>query len=268
LRKGSTRCLRKTSKAACIQRKINTITRCIREQKLALSWSPEQIAGYLTTQESPEKISFKTIYRWIYTRLVSKGNLLVLRHKGKRRKPKETRGKFNIGKSISQRPKEVRKRERFGDWELDTVVSSRSKSKGCFATFAERKTRRYLAIKIPDRTASSMEQAFELLATYFPKHTFRTATVDRGKEFAYHQTLEKRFGVEVYFADPYSSWQRGTNENANSLLREFFPKGTDLAKVSEEELESALHLINHRPRKCLGWKSAHESFLEELSHLA
>jgi transposase, IS30 family len=116
--------------------------------------------------------------------------------------------------------------------------------------------------------APSLKQAFEQLATYFPSGTFRTATVDRGKEFACYQALEKKFGVEVYFADPYSSWQRGTNENANGLLREFFPKGTDLAKVSEEELESALHLINHRPRKCLGWKSAHEAFQEELLHLA
>jgi IS30 family transposase len=144
----------------------------------------------------------------------------------------ETRGKLHIGKSIANRPKEVRKRERFGDWELDTVVSSRGKSKGCFATFAERKTRRYLAVKIPDQTASSTEQAFGLLSTHFPKGTFQTATVDRGKEFACYEALEKHFGVEVYFADPYSSWQRGTNENANGLLREFFPKGTDLAKVS------------------------------------
>jgi IS30 family transposase len=117
------------------------------EQKLELSWSPEQIAGYLITQEELPKVSFKTIYRWLYLGIVSKGNLLVLRQKGKRRKPKETRGRFNIGKSIRQRPKEVRKRETFGHWELDTVVSRRGKSKGCFATFAERKTRQYLAIK-------------------------------------------------------------------------------------------------------------------------
>lgn len=238
------------------------------EHKLEMSWSPEQIAGYLTTQESLDQISFKTIYRWLYAGLVSKGDLCVLRQKGKRRKPRETRGKFNIGKSISKRPKEVRKRQRFGDWELDTVVSGRGKSKGCFATFVERKTRHYLAVSIPDRTSASMEWAFEQLANRFPKGTFKTATVDRGKEFACHETLERNFGVEVYFADPYSSWQRGTNENSNGLLREFFPKGTDLAKVSQQDLEYALHFINHRPRKCLGWKSTYESFYGELSHLA
>nr|WP_229523413.1 IS30 family transposase [Paenibacillus farraposensis] len=97
---------------------------------------------------------------------------------------------------------------------------------------------------------------------------FQTATVDRGKEFACCASLEATHGVQVYFADPYSSWQRGSNENANGLLREFFPKGTDFAQLTDEALEKALPLINHRPRKCLGWKTAHESFSEELSHLA
>jgi IS30 family transposase len=238
------------------------------EQKLSISWSPEQIAGYMESKGYAEKVSFKSIYRWLDLGHLNRGNLSVLRHKGKRRQPAETRGKFNMGKSISQRPKEVRKRQRFGDWELDTVVSGRGKSKGCFATFVERKTRHYLAIKIPDRTSSSMEWAFEQLAIRFPKGTFQTATVDRGKEFACHEALEQRFGVDVYFADPYSSWQRGSNENSNGLLREFFPKGTDLAKVSDVELEYALYSINQRPRKCLGWKSTHELFQEELSHLA
>jgi IS30 family transposase len=111
--------------------------------------------------------------------LVVKGNLRVLRHKGKSRGPKETRGRFNVGKSIRQRPKEVTKRESFGHWELDTVVSSRGKSKGFVATFAERKTRLYLAIKMPDRTAVSMKTAFGILAGRLPKGTFQTATVDR-----------------------------------------------------------------------------------------
>ncbi|WP_157128153.1 IS30 family transposase, partial [Brevibacillus parabrevis] len=95
-----------------------------------------------------------------------------------------------------------------------------------------------------------------------------TATVDRGKEIACYARLESAHDLDIYFADPYSSWQRGTNENANGLLREFFPKGKHFAKVSEEELAQALYLINNRPRKCLGWKTAHESFLEALSHLA
>lgn len=236
--------------------------------RLAQTWSPEQIAGRMS-QESPEqKVSFKTIYRWLYQGLLVKGETAVLRHKGKRRGPVETRGRFNVGKSIQQRPKEVRKRHSFGHWELDTVVSSRGKSKACVATFAERKTRLYLAVKMSDRTSASLEKAFGVVADSFPKGTFQTATVDRGKEFACYERLESAHDLAIYFADPYSSWQRGTNENANGLLREFFPKGKDFAEVSEDELAQALYLINNRPRKCLGWKTAHESFMEALSHLA
>lgn len=237
-------------------------------EKLAQTWSPEQISGRMSQDCPEQKVSFRTIYRWLYQGLLVKGDTTVLRHKGKRRQPRETRGRFNVGKSIQQRPKEVRKRESFGHWELDTVVSSRGKSKACVATFAERKTRLYLAIKMPDRTSISLEKAFGMIARSFPKGTFQTATVDRGKEFACYDRLESVHNLNIYFADPYSSWQRGTNENSNGLLREFFPKGKDFAEVSEEELGQALFLINNRPRKCLGWKTAHESFLEALSHLA
>src|SRR5262249_42707850 len=101
------------------------------EQKLKETWSPEQIVG----RTLPGQLSFKTIYRWLYKGLLAKGNLTLLRQKGKRRKPKETRGRFNVGRSIHERPDNVRTREVFGDWELDTVLSGRGKSKGCFATF-------------------------------------------------------------------------------------------------------------------------------------
>jgi IS30 family transposase len=237
------------------------------EANLQQTWSPEQIAG--KRRASGETfVCFKTIYRWLYDGRLAKGEVKLLRHKGKRRKPLETRGRFLIGKPISQRPKAVKSREEFGHWKLDTVVSSRGKSRACAATFIERKTRMYLAVKMPDRTAHSMEIAFGVAAGQFPQGAFLTATTDRGKEFACYASLEFTHGVDVYFADPYSSWQRGSNENGNGLLREFFPKGRDLAEVSDQELAHALHLINHRPRKCLGWKSAHESFMETLSHLA
>ncbi|MGZ0042324.1 IS30 family transposase [Paenibacillus ottowii] len=237
------------------------------EKKLQATWSPEQIVERLR-QEGQAIVCFKTIYRWLYAGLLARGTLAVLRHKGKRQKPAETRGKFAVGRPISQRPKEVRSRETFGHWELDTVLSGRRKSKGCVATFTERKTRLYTAIRMPDRTALSMEIAFGVAASQYPSGAFQTATADRGKEFACYASLEATHGVQVYFADPYSSWQRGSNENANGLLREFFPKGTDFAQISDEALDKALHLINHRPRQCLGWRTAHESFSEELSHLA
>ncbi|MNZ82449.1 Integrase core domain protein [compost metagenome] len=236
-------------------------------EKLRLTWSPEQIAEQRRASGQPF-VCFKTIYRWLYAGRLVAGEVKVLRHKGKRRKPLETRGRFLVGKTISQRPKGVRKRDSFGHWELDTVVSSRGKSRACAATFIERKTRMYLALKMPDRTAHSMEIAFGVVASQYPQETFRTATADRGKEFACYSALEAFHGLDVYFADPYSSWQRGSNENGNGLLREFFPKGHDFAQVSDEELAHALDLINHRPRKCLGWKSAHESFMSEVSHLA
>ncbi len=236
------------------------------EENLQKTWSPEQIAEHRRIN-GKSFVCFKTIYRWLYAGYLVAGELKVLRHKGKRRKPMETRGRFLVGKSINQRPKEVRKRECFGHWELDTVVSSRGKSKACAATFIERKTRMYLALKMPDRTSHSMEIAFGVIASQYPQSTFLTATADRGKEFACYGALETFHGLDVYFADPYSSWQRGSNENGNGLLREFFPKGHDFAQVTDEELAHAIHLINDRPRKCLDWKSAHESFMEQVSHL-
>ncbi|MFF2017641.1 IS30 family transposase [Paenibacillus sp. NPDC058177] len=237
------------------------------EANLQQTWSPEQIAEHRRIN-GKSFVCFKTIYRWLYAGRLAAGELNVLRHKGKRRKPMETRGRFLIGKPIGHRPKEVRKRESFGHWELDTFVSSRGKSRACAATFIERKTRMYLALKMPDRTAHSMEIAFGVIASQYPHKTFLTATADRGKEFACYAALETFHGLDIYFADPYSSWQRGSNENGNGLLGEFFPKGYDFAQVTDEELAHAIHLINDRPRKCLGWKSAHESFMEQLSHLA
>jgi IS30 family transposase len=237
------------------------------EEKLQQTWSPEQISERFQTDGQP-MVSFKTIYRWIYAGRLERAPLRILRHKGKRRQPLEKRGRFGVGKSIAQRPKAIRSRETFGHWELDTVVSSRGKSKACVATFIERKTRLYTAIKMPDRTALSMEMAFAVVASPYPQGSFQTATTDREKELACYASLESVHGIQVYFADPYLSWQRGSNENGNVLLRKFFPKGKDFAEVTDQELENALHLINNRPRKCLGWKTAHESFTEALSHLA
>lgn len=233
------------------------------EKKLKLSWSPEQIVGRIF----PTKLCFKTIYTWIYKRFLSV-SLEVLRRKGKSRKPKERRGRFNIGTSILKRPKVVKKRIEFGHWELDTVVSSRGKSKGCFATFAEMKTRAYFAIKIPDRSKQSMLEAIYQLTKSLPKGAFKTFTSDRGKEFACYEEVENRLGIDFYFADAYSAWQRGTNENSNGLLREFFPKKTDLARVNEQDLIDAIYKINSRPRKCLAFNTPFECFIEELNLLS
>ncbi|WP_260865899.1 IS30 family transposase [Paenibacillus xylanexedens] len=190
-----------------------------------------------------------------------RGVLTVLRHKGERQKPSETCGKFAVGKTISLRPKEVRSQK-------TTVVSNRGKSKGCLATFIERKTRLYTAIQMPDRTALSTEIAFGVAASQCSARVFQTTTADRGKEFACYLSLEATHDLQVYFAVPYSSWQRGSNENANGSYESFSPRGR-ISHKSQMKLYRLLYiLINHRPRKCLGWRTAQESLIEELSHLA
>ena len=231
-------------------------------KKLQATWSPEQIANIVTKG----KVSHKTIYNWLYKGYLPKITVKNLRHKGKRRQS-EKRGKFSMGTPISERPKDVAGRETFGHWELDSMVSSRGKSKGCFATFVERKSRLYTVIKTPDRSAVSMEKAITELYQMLPSGAFKTGTTDRGKEFACSEVIKKKLGLILYFADAYSSWQRGSNENSNGLLREFYPKKTDLALVSQKELTHNLFLINSRPRKCLDWKSPIQVFLHEVAHL-
>ena len=231
------------------------------QKYLRLTWSPEQISNTVLKG----MISFKTIYRWNYDGTLLLGDLSYLRQKGKCRKPRETHGRFNIGVSIHQCPKEVKKRETFGHWEFDTVVSSHGKSKGCLTTFVERQTRFYAGVKIKNRSATEMYRAISELYEYFPKNTFKTYTVGREKEFACYSKIEVSLKIPVYFADSYSSWQRGRNENANGLLQKFFRKKTDLAQVIEKEVNEALCLINHRPRKCgsiiFGVGDSHTSFI-------
>jgi IS30 family transposase len=243
--------------------KYNEELAIVIEEKLFATWSPEQIANTITKG----KISFKTIYNWIYQGKLLNGDLQTLRQKGKRRKPAEKRGKFAVGTPISKRPKEVKSRDTFGHWELDTMVSSRGKSKGCLSTFVERKSRLYTAFKMLDRTSGSMEKAITRLFNVLPSGAFKTATTDRGKEFACYQSIQDKLNLTLYFADPYSSWQRGSNENSNGLLREFYPKKTDFTTVDEKELMHNLFLINSRPRKCLDWKSPIQVFLHEVLHL-
>ena len=234
------------------------------ENGLNKTWSPEQIVGRLRLEYKDDKsmkIGFKTIYRWIYKNIIIKGDVKKLRRKGKSLKSKETRGKFNIGKSIKNRPKDVRKRESFGHWELDTVVSSRGKSKACLSTFVERKSRYLIAQVMDDRKSATFNlhcfEAFESISNTLIK----TFTVDRGKEFAGYNEIEKRLNIDVYFADPYASWQRGTNENTNGLLREFYPKRFDFSTITQNDLDVVVNIINNRPRKCLGYKTPAEVFV-------
>lgn len=222
------------------------------------TWSPEQIIG----RELKGILSFKTIYNWFNNGILKKvQNPLV--KKRKTRNQKETRGKFNIGESIKNRDKNINLREEIGHWEIDTVVSGRGKSKGCLATFAERKSRFYIALKMKDRSSESMNEAIKKLTKNLQQDIFKTMTSDRGKEFSCFKEIEK-MGIKFYFADAYSAGQRGTNENSNGLLRRFYPKGTDLAKIDEAELLEVLFLLNSRPRKCLNYATPFEIILQEI----
>ena len=167
--------------------------------------------------------------------------------------------------SIRKRDKSVYSRQEAGHWEADTVVSGQGKSKACFATLAERKTRFYIAMKIPDRRAKTMENAIVSMLSSFPPQLVKTITCDRGAEFANWRQIEERLHCDVYFADPYCAWQKGTNENLNGLLREFYPKGRNLSRVAPATLKRNLALINARPRKVLNFHSAQELWDFELN---
>ena len=232
--------------ARLIGRNVSTVSREIRrncthmydiptyyEEKLRATWSPEQIACTPCELKMP---SWRTIYRWIYEKYL-------------------VNGKYSKGKSIRKRDKSVYSRKEAGHWEADTVVSGQGKSRACFATLAERKTRFYIAVKMPDRRAETMENAIVAVLSAFPPQLVKTITCDRGAEFANWRRIEERLHCEVYFADPYCAWQKGTNENLNGLLREFYPKGRNLSRVAPATLKRNLALINARPRKVLNFHS-------------
>ena len=232
------------------------------EEKLRQTWSPEQISNCPCELNVP---SFKTIYRWIYEGYLVKGNVKYLRRKGKTKKRLGNGGRYTTGRSIRKRDKSVYKRLEFGHWEADTVVSGRGKSKVCFATLVERTTRYYVAIKIPDRNGSSMSKAMIEYFSSLPKGAVKSITCDRGSEFANWREIENALNCYVYFADPYCAWQKGTNENLNGLLREFYPKGRNLSYVSEQTLKKNLALMNARPKKVLHYKKPVDLFNEFMS---
>lgn len=227
------------------------------EEKLLATWSPEQIASTPAPIPIP---SWRTIYRWLYDKYLLNGNLKVLRRKGKSHGVLETRGKFNKGKSIRKRDRSVYKRDVAGHWEADTVVSGLGKSKACFATLVERKTRFYIAVKMPNKKAETMAKTIIETLSQFPSELVKSITCDRGTEFANWRDIEKALDCDMFFADPYCAWQKGSNENSNGLLREFYPKGRNLARVSPATLKKNLALINARPKKVLHYQKPVDLF--------
>ena len=232
-------------------------------------WSPDQIINRNDENKPDNFPSISTIYRWIHLGYIPKTSIKHLRRKGKFKRPAETRGRFNLGKTIKKRPKEVYRRNTFGHWEADTVVSGKQnnytlKSKYCFVTLAERLTRRYIVKWIPDRKEETVTNAIIELLKDLPSEAVKTITCDRGKEFAGWKKIEEELNTNIYFADPYCAWQKGTNENSNGLLREFYPKQMDLSQTNEKEVQQVIELLNNRPRKCINYKTPNELFNEYL----
>ena len=170
---------------------------------------------------------------------------------------RERRGTLKNCVRIDQRPKIVDKRSRIADWEGDTVIGCGHQ--GVLVTLVERKSRYTLAAPLPRRTSALVGQAMvDLLRPH--KARCKTITLDNGKEFADHEFIAKGLQAKVYFAHPYCSWERGLNENHNGLLRQYFPKDMSLAGVQQSQVDAAVYALNHRPRKCLGWRTPHEVF--------
>lgn len=238
------------------------------EKKLRLDWPPEVIAARIKIDYPDDermRISHETIYRWVYLVVGEDGNLhdhLRRRHKKRRKQKRYGSGRrFIPGRvSIAQRPAIVAERERFGDWEGDTLEGA--KGTGGLATHVERKSRYLIAAKLTDKKAATMNAQTIKAFTRHPRVLRQTLTVDNGSEFSKFKELEKKTGLIVYFADPYAAWQRGTNENTNGLLRHYFPKGTDFRTISEEEIELVVKRVNNRPRKCLNYRTPHEVFYQ------
>ncbi|MBU4289292.1 MAG: IS30 family transposase [Proteobacteria bacterium] len=207
------------------------------------------------------RVSHETIYLWIYSDAINGGNLHthLRRFHKKRRKQRHygsCRGLIPGRVSISERPEAVETRERFGDWEGDTVEGA--KGSGGIASHVERKSRYLIATKLSDKTANTMTNASIKAFQRIPKKIRKTLTLDNGKEFSQFKQLEKKTGLCVYFADPYSSWQRGSNENTNGLIRQYFPKGTNFRDITSKDLAFVVKKLNHRPRKCLNYQTPHE----------
>ena len=231
------------------------------EQRIKETWSPEQIAAFYKGQGFP---CYKTIYKWINEGTIVNGNKSLLRRKGKGGWY-ETRGKVAKGKSIRKRDKRIYKRADYGHWELDTVVSGMGKSKACFITLVERKSRFYKAIKSPNRHADVVAKLITDYLKQFPSELVKTITTDNGKEFAEWEQIEKELNCEVYFCDTFCAWQKGSNENSNGLLREFFPKGYNLSRYTQAYIDKKVKLINNRPRKCNSWISPSKLMSEAIS---
>ena len=232
-------------------------------EKLEAIWSPQQIAGWLMSSDRALRVCAQTIYDWIYLFRPDLRPFLHC-HKGKYRRTRaaslrrDGRAQELAKRRIDQRPLSVQARKRYGHWEGDTVVGAGQS--GYIATFVERKSGYLLAYKLDRATAEAFSDAATLGFLSIPERYRQTLTLDNGREMSNFERIEHNTGLDVYFAYPYHSWERGTNENTNGLLRYFFPKKSSFAQVTQSDIDRAVQLLNTRPRKRLGYRTPEQMF--------
>jgi IS30 family transposase len=240
-------------------------------EKLQLEWSPEQIAGWLKRRfphDENYRVSHETIYRslFIQARGALKQELLehLRRTRGMRRSRHHTQktddhGRITDTVSISERPAAVADRAVPGHWEGDLLFGSHNSQ---IATLVERQTRYVMLAKVEGKDTETVINALIQQAHSLPRELYQSLTWDRGKEMAGHKRFTLATDIKVYFCDPQNPWQRGSNENTNGLLRQYFPKGTDLSVHSQVQLNAVARRLNERPRKTLNYETPAERFAQ------
>lgn len=267
------RAKRKARKRKLGKRKILLLPRLrtFVHTKLRLRWSPDEIACKIAKEyplDMSMRISPEAIYSYIY--ILPKGALkkeflACLRRERKRRHKRKNTGQTHVGRgkivdmlSIEERPAEVIDRIIPGHWEGDLLIGKNRQS--ALGSLVERTTRTTILIPLKNRTAETVRKAFAKEAQKIPLHMRLSLTYDQGREMAQHKLFTKETKMQVYFAHPASPWERGTNENTNGIIRQFFPKGTDFSKISRREVKRVQHLLNGRPRKVLDYATPYEVF--------
>lgn len=271
---------RAIEKRSCRGRKLRLKRGFIRRYvaaKLKDGFSPEQIAGRLHDEYPNESISHEAIYQYIYAQVNKEGRGLVKKHRRDLRVYLKRRHKYRRkqglrkpqriwrphGPSIDLRPKEVDRRKTVGHWETDSMVSRQSSV--ALNTIVERKTGLVFITKIANGTAEATKEAVAKRLSVLPPEFRETITSDNGSENALYDSVMTELDILWFFAHPYHSWERGTNENTNGLIRWYFPKGTDFATISDETIKAVEDALNNRPRKRLGWKTPLEVFSESVA---
>lgn len=246
---------------------LNQELRRVVSEKLKADWSPEQISRWLVMSypsDSEMRVSHETIYRTLYVqaRGALKKELVahLRRQRGMRhsRKSETARHAKIIGAvSISERPPQAEDRAVPGHWEGDLLAGNKQSN---IVTLVERKSRLAMLIRLKDRDSETVVNALIRRVRHLPQGLMRSLTWDRGLEMAKHRNFTIATDIQVYFCDPRSPWQRGSNENTNGLLRQYFPKGMDLSNVTQRQLDVVANKLNTRPRETLGWKTPAEVF--------